>query len=48
MDYDDYKGKTAIGRVLSGRISKNMDVVVCSDISEECKLGKVSYLFTYS
>ena len=39
VDYDEYKGRVAIGRVVSGKIVKGMSVDVCSDRRDEVKTG---------
>lgn len=45
IDYDDYLGRIAIGRVERGTIKLNQSVVVCKD--EKNVNGKIAKLFTY-
>ena len=41
IDYDDYLGRLAVGRVERGRVKMGMNVAVCK------KEGKIAKLFTY-
>jgi GTP-binding protein len=43
LSYDDYIGRIAIGRVTSGKLGKNMNIVVCKR-SGEIVPGKISKL----
>ncbi|MBX3085371.1 MAG: translational GTPase TypA [Anaerolineae bacterium] len=46
LDYDDYKGQIGVGRLFSGVMRKNMNVVrILTDGSKVN--GKLQYLFTY-
>ena len=45
INYDDYLGRIAIGRVERGRIAVGENVVVCKD--DKNVNGKISKLFTY-
>mmetsp|Transcript_38158 Transcript_38158/g.61774 ORF Transcript_38158/g.61774 Transcript_38158/m.61774 type:complete len:516 (+) Transcript_38158:42-1589(+) len=48
LDYDEHRGRIAIGRVLSGTISKGKDVVVCTpDTIATPKKGRISDLFAF-
>lgn len=46
IDYDDYVGKLAVGRIFNGTISNN-EMVLYGHKEEELKKGKVSTLFTF-
>ncbi|GCF08056.1 translational GTPase TypA [Dictyobacter arantiisoli] len=46
LDYDDYKGKYAIGRIIRGRISPNT-AIARIDRSGEVSRQKVSLVFSY-
>ena len=45
IDYDDYLGRIAVGRVERGKIKNGMAVAVCKD--EKNEQGKIAKLFTY-
>ena len=45
IDYDDYLGRIAVGRVERGKIKNGMSVAVCKD--EKNEQGKIAKLFTY-
>ena len=45
IDYDDYLGRIAVGRVERGTINSGMSVAVCQ--KEKTVQGKVAKLFTY-
>lgn len=47
LDYDDHKGRIAIGRVSSGCISKAEQVSYLKAGDEKPKTGKISELFVY-
>ncbi len=47
LDYDDYKGKYAIGRVIRGRLAPNT-MVARIDRSGEVSRQRINLLFTYS
>lgn len=47
LDYDDYKGKIAIGRVFRGSIKQGQRVAILS-LNKPARFGKVEYLFTHS
>ncbi|PIN16701.1 Elongation factor-type GTP-binding protein [Handroanthus impetiginosus] len=46
IEYDEHKGRIAIGRLHAGVLRKGMDVRVCSS-ENECRFGRVSELFVY-
>ncbi|KAL0359517.1 UNVERIFIED_CONTAM: putative elongation factor TypA-like SVR3, chloroplastic [Sesamum angustifolium] len=46
IEYDEHKGRIAIGRLHAGILRKGLDVRVCTS-EEECRFGKVSELFVY-
>jgi GTP-binding protein len=46
LDYDDYKGKYAIGRIKRGAVKPGMSVAKI-DRDGEVTRGKISYLFTF-
>lgn len=48
IDYDEHKGRIAIGRVSAGTIRKGQQVSICSSLEEgKCRMGKVNELFVY-
>ncbi|XP_011020348.1 PREDICTED: translation factor GUF1 homolog, chloroplastic [Populus euphratica] len=46
IEYDEHKGRIAIGRLHAGVLQKGMDVRVCTS-EDSCRFGKVSELFVY-
>jgi len=46
LDYDEHKGRIAIGRVHAGRMKKGMEVKVCTP-DGRCRAAKVNELFEY-
>lgn len=46
LDYDEHKGRIAIGRITSGRIARGQQVVICKPEANS-RNGKVSELFVY-
>ena len=46
IDYDEYTGRIAVGRVERGSISTNSQVVICRSGGEQAR-AKVSALYTY-
>ncbi|GFP89695.1 GTP-binding protein typa/bipa homolog [Phtheirospermum japonicum] len=46
IEYDEHKGRIAIGRLHAGVLRKGMDVRICSS-EDECRFAKVSELFVY-
>lgn len=46
LDYDEHKGRIAIGRVHAGTMQRGMEVKVCTP-DENCRFGKVSEVFVY-
>ncbi|OVA06077.1 Translation elongation factor EFG [Macleaya cordata] len=46
IEFEDHKGRIAIGRLHAGELQRGMDVKVCTS-EEECRFGKVSELFVY-
>lgn len=47
IDYDDYTGRIAVGKIGSGIVKVGQNVSVCKD-SETLSKGKVTKIFTYS
>ena len=49
IDYDEHKGRIAIGRVTAGTVRKAQPVSICSSLDEtgKCRAGKVGELFVY-
>ncbi|MGD2113991.1 MAG: translational GTPase TypA [Acidobacteriota bacterium] len=47
LDYDDYVGRLAIGRVVNGTVRKGLEVVVCREDHEPIRT-RVSNLFGFS
>ena len=45
IDYDDYLGRLAVGRIERGTIKSGMSVAVCK--KEKTEQGKIAKLFTY-
>jgi len=46
LDYDEHKGRIAIGRVHAGKMQRGMEVKVCTP-DKNCRFGKVSEVFVY-
>ena len=46
LAYDDYKGRIAIGRLFSGTLTKNMDVIRITTTGEHVK-GRIQNVFTH-
>lgn len=46
IEYDEHKGRIAIGRLHAGVLRKGMDVRVCTS-EDACRFGRVSELFVY-
>lgn len=46
IDYDDYLGRIAIGRIERGKITSGMNVAVCKK-DDKIVQGKIAKLFTY-
>eukprot|EP00261_Vitis_vinifera_P036107 XP_019077350.1 PREDICTED: uncharacterized protein LOC100264026 isoform X2 [Vitis vinifera] len=46
IEYDEHKGRIAIGRVHAGVLQKGMDVRVCTT-EDACRYARVSELFVY-
>ena len=46
LDYDDYKGKYAIGRITRGRVRPNMPVAAITRYGE-IRRGRIGLVFTY-
>ena len=46
LDYDDFKGRIALGRVNQGTISKNQQVTIGTP-DEPTRNGKINELFVY-
>jgi GTP-binding protein len=48
IDYDEHKGRIAIGRVVAGTIKKGQQVSVCSSLEPGVsRKGKVNDLYVY-
>jgi GTP-binding protein len=48
IDYDEHKGRIAIGRVTAGTISKGQPIQICTSLEPgKCRQGKVAELFVY-
>lgn len=45
-EYEEHKGRIAIGRLHAGALQRGMEVKICTS-EDECRLGKVSELFVY-
>ncbi|KAF5821359.1 putative protein-synthesizing GTPase [Helianthus annuus] len=45
-EYDEHKGKIAIGRLHAGVLNRGMDVRICTP-GDACRFGKVSELFVF-
>lgn len=48
IDYNDYVGRIAIGRIERGVIKQNQEVVVCNYLSNEKYRGKVTNIYQFS
>lgn len=46
IEYDEHKGRIAIGRLHAGALQKGMDVRVCTS-EDSCRFARVSELFVY-
>ncbi|KAI5071692.1 hypothetical protein GOP47_0013943 [Adiantum capillus-veneris] len=46
LDYDEHKGRMAIGRIHAGRVSKGTDLKICTP-DGACRPGKVNELFVF-
>ncbi|WVY98938.1 hypothetical protein V8G54_031089 [Vigna mungo] len=46
IEYDEHKGRIAIGRVQAGVLQKGMDVRVCTS-EDSCRFGRISELYVY-
>ncbi|XP_047264337.1 putative elongation factor TypA-like SVR3, chloroplastic isoform X2 [Capsicum annuum] len=46
IEYEEHKGRIAIGRVHAGSLRRGMDVKICTS-EDECRFGRVSELFVY-
>ncbi|XP_060209420.1 putative elongation factor TypA-like SVR3, chloroplastic [Lycium barbarum] len=46
IDYEEHKGRIAIGRVHAGSLRRGMDVRICKS-EDACRFGRVSELFVY-
>ncbi|CAN6577045.1 unnamed protein product [Malus baccata var. baccata] len=46
IEYDEHKGRIAIGRLHAGVLRKGMDVKVCTS-GDACRVARVSELFVY-
>ncbi|OMO71508.1 hypothetical protein COLO4_28209 [Corchorus olitorius] len=46
IEYDEHKGRIAIGRLHAGVLQKGMEVRVCTS-EDACRYGRVSELFVY-
>ncbi|XP_022971222.1 putative elongation factor TypA-like SVR3, chloroplastic [Cucurbita maxima] len=46
IEYDEHKGRIAIGRLHAGELQKGMDVKVCTS-EDSCRYARISELFVY-
>lgn len=46
IEYDEHKGRIAIGRLHAGVLERGMDVKVCTS-EDACRYGRISELFVY-
>ncbi|KAE8729837.1 GTP-binding protein TypA/BipA-like protein [Hibiscus syriacus] len=46
IEYDEHKGRIAIGRLHAGVLQKGMEVRVCTS-EDSCRFGRISELFVY-
>lgn len=46
IEYDEHKGRIAIGRLHAGVLERGMDVKVCTS-EDACRFGRISELFVY-
>ncbi|KAL2535072.1 elongation factor family protein [Abeliophyllum distichum] len=46
IEYEEHKGRIAIGRLHAGALRKGMDVKICTS-EDECRYARVSELFVY-
>lgn len=46
IEYDEHKGRIAIGRLHAGELQKGMDVKVCTT-EDACRFARISELFVY-
>ncbi|KAK4343710.1 hypothetical protein RND71_036804 [Anisodus tanguticus] len=46
IDYEEHKGRIAIGRVHAGSLRRGMDVRICTS-EDACRFGRVSELFVF-
>ncbi|KAK4338867.1 hypothetical protein RND71_040329 [Anisodus tanguticus] len=46
IDYEEHKGRIAIGRVHAGSLRRGMDVKICTS-EDACRFGRVSELFVF-
>ncbi|XP_022152038.1 putative elongation factor TypA-like SVR3, chloroplastic [Momordica charantia] len=46
IEYDEHKGRIAIGRLHAGELQKGMDVKVCTT-EDSCRYARISELFVY-
>lgn len=49
IDYDEHKGRIAIGRVLSGTIKRGQSVMITNSLDPDSKprMSKIGELFVY-
>ncbi|KAL9232562.1 hypothetical protein vseg_007661 [Gypsophila vaccaria] len=46
IEYDEHKGRIAIGRLHAGALKRGMDVKICTS-EDECRFGRIGELFVY-
>ncbi|GJS29366.1 putative elongation factor TypA-like SVR3, chloroplastic, partial [Tanacetum coccineum] len=46
IEYDEHKGKIAIGHLYAGVLNRDMDVPICA-LVDACRFGKVNELFVF-
>ena len=47
LDYDDYVGRIAVGRVHQGEIRQGQEILITHDGETEVKKGKIALLYTF-
>ncbi len=47
IDYDEYTGRIAVGKIERGSISQNQTLTVCNSHTDKTRQGKAARLYTY-
>ena len=47
IDYNDYVGRIAIGRVERGSMKQNQDIIICEDGTDKCKKEKITNIYQF-